>query len=173
MLWHDPMESRSVDPKWGMFTLNFKRMITGRHKYTVALLTSGPCEVILPENRYQATFKVERQTWLYPRWMVAKQRDLITVDIDGKGIPIPGKGENSWDCGDDAIRSVSSSTDYDNPAFTIQHALKDLAIDVLKRRQRYASLDWLPVDEVDDILDEHARAGETVKEPHSGFDAVA
>jgi hypothetical protein len=54
------------------------------------------------------------EEWTFPRWFVAKQSDSITISIEGKGIPIPGKGENSWDCGDDAIRGVTSSTDWDN-----------------------------------------------------------
>lgn len=131
--------------------------VTGKPKYSEQTLSMGSCEVILPENRYQANYEVKRRSWHFPRWFVTKQADSITINIDGNGIPIPGKGENSWDCGDDAFRSVTSPTDWDNDRMSLRLALEDLAMSVLKRRQRYASLDWLPRDEADEIIEEHAK----------------
>ena len=131
--------------------------ITGKPVYSDETLNMGPCEVIMPENRYQADYVVKRQSWRFPRWLVVKQRDTITVNIEGNGIPIPGKGENSWDQGDDAVRSVTTTTDWDNDRMSLRLALEDLAITTLKRRQRYASLDWLPRDEADEIIEEHAK----------------
>ena len=73
---------------------------------------------------------------------------------------MPGKGENSWDCGDDALRSVTSPIDWESDRMSTRLALEDLAISVLRRRKKYASLDWLPRDEADEIIEEHAKITE-------------
>lgn len=138
------------------------RAITGEPKYSEQMLSMGSCEVILPENRYPADFEVKRQRWTFERWGVIKQADRITVNIPS-GIPVPGKGENSWDCGDDKIFSVSTMTDWDHPANSRKFALDDLAMNILRRRQKYASLDWRPHDEADEILEEHAKVKEVMR----------
>lgn len=43
-----------------------------------------------------------------------------------QGIPFPGKGENSWDCGDDAYYGFGGAT--------IESAVADIIADTLKRR---------------------------------------
>ena len=156
-LWQDPMETRSSDPKWWAFNIDIQKLLIGKAKYTEEVLSQGNTDVIMPENRYPAKFSIIRQTWTYTRWFFAKQRDFMKLEMEGKGIPIPGKGENSYDCGDDAIRGASTPVDFDHPNFTLKYALEDFAFSVLRTRAKYASLDWRPRDEADEILEEHAK----------------
>ena len=59
----------------------------------------------------------------------------------GKPIPVPGKGENSWDCDDDAIHSSHG------PHSTVHQAVAALVASGYRERTRYGSgPEWLPVD---------------------------
>jgi len=47
-------------------------------------------------------------TWKRPRWPFAARSESYNWDVvggpdDRKGLPIPGKGENSYDCDEDAV----------------------------------------------------------------------
>ena len=55
-----------------------------------------------------------------------------------QGLPIPGKGENSWDCGDDAYYSIGT------PAATAMEAVEYAADRVLETRRRYGGSSWAP-----------------------------
>lgn len=57
----------------------------------------------------------------------------------GKPIPVPGKGENSWDCDDDAIHSSHG------PHSTVHQAVAALVASVYRDRTRYGSgPEWQP-----------------------------
>ena len=59
-----------------------------------------------PEGTYQAHAVLEELVWSRPRWF--KER-MTRVDFEiPNGIPHAGKGENSWDCGDDATFGMST-----------------------------------------------------------------
>jgi hypothetical protein len=62
----------------------------------------------MPEGKYPAHVKRERRTWKRPRWFTPLVREYWDVDVES-GIRVPGKGENSWDCDDDAIFASSFS----------------------------------------------------------------
>jgi hypothetical protein len=53
-------------------------------------------------------------------------------------VPFPGKGENSWDCGEDATHG------YYGPAASIEDAVGNLVTSTLKRRRKYGGRDWKP-----------------------------
>ena len=82
----------------------------------------------MPEGKYPAHVKRERRTWKRPRWFTPLVRGYWDVDVES-GIPVPGKGENSWDCDDDAIFASSFSV---NKAETAYMAGKCVAMDALR-----------------------------------------
>lgn len=85
-----------------------------------------PVDVILSDNQ-----------WKYPRWPWPKV--IRRAEVQSKeGIPIPGKGENSWDCGED--RNYSLNT----PAKTIAEAVEAMGEYVQKRREQYGGKNWIP-----------------------------
>lgn len=116
--------------------IDIPRIFTGRSKCNTEVLETGDTEVIMPEGIYPATYTIERRTWTYPRWF-SKQRDSIEIKVlTPGGIPHEGKGESSYDCGMDG--TISSSVAYNG---SIREATEDMALSVLKRRQKYSRLD--------------------------------
>lgn len=99
--------------------------------------------VRMPEGPYRAAARVGRVRWnrrLWPgRW---HWRGSIEVP---SGIPLPGKGENSWDCDDDAVYGCTFAVEDERPD---PHELANrLALDALRTRVRYGGgTDWTPRD---------------------------
>jgi hypothetical protein len=132
-LWSDPMDWRSSDPKWMQFSVHLDDLLFGKTKYSTRTLEERAIKIAMPEGTYDATAKREASSWLRPRWPwspFSKRRTTVKIEIPG-GIGIPGKGENSWDCGDDALFGMSCSAD------TIEEAIGKVIASALKTRRRY------------------------------------
>lgn len=102
-IWQDPIESRSRDPWYvRMHHWNVKDILFGSAKYESLPLRTERVVVPMPEGGYPATVQINEDTWKRPRWPFARRmvRSELTPDTP---IPHPGKGENSWDCGEDAL----------------------------------------------------------------------
>ena len=69
-------------------------------------------------------------------------------------MPIPGKGENSWDCDDDAIYTKTYS--FEDCSGCIYNAIGKLEMDVMRERRRHASLAWVPEKDKAEERDEEA-----------------
>lgn len=120
----------SRDPKWRRGSFNPVDFVFGRTKHFECVLSVHEASATLPEGLYDCTVTMKREWWQRPRafWRTAT---VTRAHIDcPSGIPVPGKGENSWDCGDDAIYGRTA------PADDLAGALKELAADVLKTRRR-------------------------------------
>ena len=136
-LWNDPMEWNNTDPWWWSFNFNPKDILLGRQIHTPKDISKTNVTITMPENTYNGTVRIFESTWKRPRWPFPIK--LVRTDIDvPEGIPVPGKGENSWDCGQDAIFSLTSSEQ------TVSGAIGALVKDVLKTRERYGGLNWKP-----------------------------
>lgn len=97
----------TADPWWirGV-SFNLPDVLLGRHRYareTVRRDMQVP--IPMPEGCYWGTASFERATWKRPRWF-RMTRLSTKVDV-AKGVPFAGKGENSWDCGDDGLFGYS------------------------------------------------------------------
>lgn len=123
-------EWNAVDPWWirGV-SLNLPDAVLGRTKYTAEELALVPCSVPMPEGVYPAVAKIERCTWKRPRWF-ALVRTSAWLDIP-KGIPHAGKGENSWDCGDDWLYGIGG--------VSVDDAIENARRSVLRSRERYGN----------------------------------
>lgn len=104
-------------------------------------LEVAPVEIKMPERVYKGIARRSRGrmgiTGL-PRFL---DRDFSTVEIEmleGEQVPFPGKGENSWDCGEDATYSSSG------PYKTIAEAVRSFEESTLKRRLRHGGPGWRP-----------------------------
>lgn len=102
-------EWRACDPWWirGV-SIDIKKLILGRITYEAEALALVPCHVPMPEGNYSAVAKVQRVTRGRTRWF-KRTGKVVTLDIP-KGIPHAGKGENSWDCGDDGLFGISGDS---------------------------------------------------------------
>lgn len=131
-LWGDPMGGWSRDMSWWLVNHCFNPMdfFFGMDKYTTKSLKTGECLIPMPEGSYPATYDLFVSTWKRPRWPFKRQLQRITIDIK-KGIPFEGKGENSWDCGEDATFGITCM------ARTLEEGIGELVATVLQSRQRY------------------------------------
>lgn len=92
----------------------------------------------LPEGYVSADVTRYQITWKRPRLPFAHKK-FWRVDIEPVfPIPIPGKGESSWDLDDDAIYEQSI------PIYDISAAMDKFVEDVIKRRLRYGGYGWRP-----------------------------
>jgi hypothetical protein len=127
---------------WHLY-LHPLRWIPGDADYQEDTASIAQCDVIvrMPEGDYPGTFKSKRVKWQRPRWTTAPWCYRCEIEVPG-GIAVPGKGENSWDCDDNAHYSATfaATTEPTEP----HDAAQRFALDVLKERQKYASLSWRP-----------------------------
>ena len=129
-IWRDPMcgwDSRM--PWWRQGCLHVDDALLGRRRYSCETLSTHEVVVPMPEGPYPATLRMEKATWRRPRWF---RETIFRASIDMK-VPIPheGKGENSWDCGEDALHGLTC------PAKTVEDAIAEAVRSVLKARRRY------------------------------------
>lgn len=129
-LWANPSEY----PRRG-FTLDFADLLLGRSKYSESDVTTGTTEIVMPEGAYEATYRLYTSIWKRPRWPWPKRMKRGYIEVKG-GIPVPGKGENSWDMDDDAI------TDMTTPANTLDDLIAAIKKSVERDRKRHGGDGW-------------------------------
>lgn len=150
--------SYSRNKTWRMGTFHFVDLIKGKHDYNK--VEASRQQFILPF--LEGIYNVEVIKWdRKDSWQRWPTRKMVTWEVragyyDGppnpcnwkdKGVPVEGKGENSWDCDEDATYSIS---------FPGHPYRKDLRIpydaalyfwhSMMKSRERYGSAKWTPKD---------------------------
>ncbi len=118
-------------PKWMDGNFHPIDFLFGTMKYRAELLSTKQVLIPMPEGAYPASVTLEFCTWKRPRlpWVSAR-RKTAKVDLS-IGIPHEGKGENSWDCGTDALHSLSVG------ASTVEEAISKTVESVLGSRRKY------------------------------------
>ncbi len=140
-LWEDPMQWSRSDPRWWSFSICPADILLGDSDYSTQDLRSERVIVAMPEGPYPCTVRIFESTWKRPRWHWP--RKMIRADITpDTPIPVPGKGENSWDCGEDATWSMTC------PAQTPEEAAAQLSQSILRDRDRYGGPHWRPAEMV-------------------------
>lgn len=104
-IWREPGVSRRGDRRNVVWS--WDRWLFGDPSIDKTLRESGTTVVPMPEGPYHATYEIHNVTKSWPRFRRPKVNTSGRISVEG-GIYVPGKGENSWDCGDDAIYSVGS-----------------------------------------------------------------
>jgi hypothetical protein len=127
----------SKQPKWLHFNFSPSDFFLGRPKHSSRLLGAERGNVYMPEGPYPVTVEMREDAWKRPRWPWPKKILRAYIDCP-QGIPFPGKGENSWDCGEDATFSLTC------PAKSVQDAISQLQASVLRDRERYGGRNWQP-----------------------------
>lgn len=131
-VWADRNSWSRDDPKWKQFSINFPDLVLGRTKHAaVELIPEREVLIPLPEGQYRALVKLERDTWKrtrWPWWPLKRTRESYDFNIPD-GIPFPGKGENSWDCGDDGLFGCghSGGTEADAIGYVVAIVLRNRA----------------------------------------------
>lgn len=97
--------------------------------------------IILMEGAYPVTVRCYRSIYRRSRWPLATVIEHAEVKCDG-GAPIPGKGENAWDCDEDAIHSTRFAGRQ--APWTVDEAVSHFREDVLRARERRGGQGWTP-----------------------------
>jgi hypothetical protein len=114
-----------------------KDVLFGPAKYTEGAGEPVVGVVAMPEGDYPVMVRLRVDTWKRPRWPWPLRHQRADVKCP-QGIPFPGKGENSWDCGEDALFSSTGL------AASVEGAIENVREYVTKRRIRYGGPDWRP-----------------------------
>lgn len=104
--WHPTHEWHRGTPWWRYGSFNVWDWLVGKTTYTSETLFEQRAVLPMPEGNYPVVVKVGRSVWTRPRWR-AMVRAGYHVDVEGGYVPVPGKGENSYDCGPDGVFSQS------------------------------------------------------------------
>lgn len=109
----------------------------GSQKHTQRSVSLTDVLVPLPEGNYQATVEMYWSIWTRPRWPFA--RKILRANIESeRGIPVPGKCDSGWDCGEDAIYGLTTAV------ATPAEAVKALIESATNSRKKYGGEDWKP-----------------------------
>lgn len=129
-LWANPMEWSSKDPKWKHGHIDFLDVLLGKPTRTERQVAKQQTKIPMPEGAYDAVVEVIDNVWARPRWPVSRSFKTSHIDVD-IGIPHEGKGENDWDCGEDATFGLSC------PASSVPEAVGKMVESVLRDRMKY------------------------------------
>lgn len=120
-------------------TLRVDDWLMGTRTHTSREIEKAAVLVPMPERSYRWTASLHAGEWGRSRWPF-KMR-LLTVKLDcaeGEQIPVPGKGENSWDCGQDATYSMSCA------ARTVEDGIGALVASAMRTRAERGGRNWAP-----------------------------
>lgn len=118
------------------------RWLPGASRYEVRQVEKAKVVVPMVEGNYPAMVTINRVRWTRPRWFSTPWFWRGEIEIPG-GIPLPGKGENSWDCEDDATHAISFAV-QDYP-LSVEDVVVMTITDMVQHRSHHgASLDWKP-----------------------------
>lgn len=135
-LWGSDWSSSSSDPWYKkMHVFHIDDFFLGKTKYTTEEHWKKPIEFEFDGQKYQATATFEVSTWKRPRWF-SDVREYMDISFDSTICAPPqfaGKGENSWDQGNNSIWGTRYQTD------SIDVAIDQYRADVLKNRKRYGA----------------------------------
>lgn len=129
--WRDDDSWDPSVPRWKSGNLHPGDLLLGRQKYQSKVLSVHDVVVPMPEGPYPAVVTLTEDSWTRQRfgWPI---RTIRRADVEMKTpIPFQGKGENSWDCGDDACYSLCC------PAENLEEAIGAMVTTVLRDRRRY------------------------------------
>lgn len=94
--------------------------------------------VPMPEGLYPGVVRIERvPVWKRPRWPGKRVRVWSWIRMEVP-VPVPGKGENSWDQGDDAIGATGGGK------ATVESAVAAVVESALRIRSAYGGEGWVP-----------------------------
>lgn len=133
--WNDDNEWHSKD-RWKFWMHgNFHPIdfFLGQPKFHEEVLSEHEVVIPMPEGAYQANVTLLESSWKRPRWLFTKR--LLRANIKPKKpIPFPGKGENSWDCGEDGMHALHTT------AKTVEEAIAKTVESALGTRRRRGDL---------------------------------
>lgn len=138
-VWADPDSWESTRPRWRDGSWNLLDALLGKVSVETRVLEVRQVEIPFPERTYRATVTLQAKLERRPRWPGVWGR-WRGADIEPEvPVPEPGKGENSWDCGQDACYAMWTGGVRD-----IHEAVERFRSSILRTRERRGGRDWRP-----------------------------
>lgn len=130
----------SSTPRWRHGSWNLADALLGKTKMSREVVAEREVDVPMPEGSYRWKVSLVEATETRPRWPWPSTWYLVEAKaLEGQSIPCPGKGENAYDCDDDALSAVSGE------GRTIADAVTKVVGAALRNRLRYGgSLTFQP-----------------------------
>jgi len=122
-------ESKSTDPWWKEFNIDFKDWMLGEMEYKTEIIDTMPVKIPMPEKEYDGIADVKKITKKRKKWY--PKIDYYTEITVENGISHPGKGTASYNCGMDGL--VSSSVRGED----VRGAIANFVKVVTERRLKY------------------------------------
>lgn len=138
-LWSNPDHWVQGTPAWRDGGCELADCFLGQRSVEYEVLDHKTVWIPMVERAYQAIAVVKDHRTKWPLWPWAKVVRIVNIDMcDGEPIPIPGKGENSYDQGDDAMWGMSVA------APSIEAAIGKVVTSILETRRQRGWLEWEP-----------------------------
>jgi hypothetical protein len=132
-LWCPSMSWSSRTPKWRSGAFHPIDFLFGRPEYSKRVIANERGVVPMPEGPYPCTVQLYEATWKRARLPWVSKRVMRADLKPDTPIAHPGKGENSYDCGEDA------SFNFTLNAKTVLEACMAAAKSVLRDRIKHGS----------------------------------
>jgi len=136
-VWVDGHSWSRSTPRWRQGSFHYLDALLGDYEHSERPLVERDVEVHMPEGKYAGHCLITEGTWRRKRWPFARRVVRAKIEMT-EPVPVPGKGENSWDCGQDAIHGSTF------PAASVAEAVGKFVGDVLRTRERYGGPNWRP-----------------------------
>jgi hypothetical protein len=137
-IWHPEHSWSNQTPRWRHGAWHPLDTLLGDTTYSGREISTSNVLIPMPEGTYPATVALTEHSWKRPRaWWTSVQLRQARIEMITP-IPHPGKGENSYDCEDDATYSLT--TEARNEA----EAIGAMVATVMRSRQKYGGLNWQP-----------------------------
>lgn len=129
--WANLWEWNRKQPWWRQtYAFHIKDFLLGKQRCEKTTIREDiPACIHMPEGNYHGKAQFEVYSFKRPRWFGWKR--LSTWIEVPKGIPHSGKGENSWDCGDDGIWATGCE------GHDIEKAEENFRQAVMRNRKKY------------------------------------
>lgn len=151
--WKDNSRWCSGDSKLRSGSFDFVRLLKGKHDCKWIVLEKEIHTISMTEKDYSVEVTKELRIDFWQRWFTNKSISYKVkcgyYDESKKfiecPIPVEGKGENSWDCGENARYSSSFPAKNDNHNIkNCSEAALYFEQDINKDRIRYGGKNWIP-----------------------------
>lgn len=137
----DSSKPAVIDKHWNYRDWLFGKPIYSESRHHDYVIGQPRSEYFMemPEGKYKMSMDFYTSYWHRPRSPFVRAIERVKITPE-KPVPIPGKGESSWDLDEDA---TYSSTMPVNGRSTEQ-LIADFKESTMKRRERYGGKNWLP-----------------------------
>jgi hypothetical protein len=129
---------------WRRIVIDPVDLLLGRERCITQSEGERSVDIDFDNRIYKAKAKLEIKTWTRSRLpFLKKRRKDVGLEIAG-GIPIPGKGENSYDLDEDALLGTGASTTNFNTPWSelIAEAVQNAISSVQRTRRKYGGESW-------------------------------